>query len=159
MAKTKTKPKTSGERNKHLPAGRPGVPTPIDIHVGQRVRMRRTILGITQEKLAHVIGVSFQQVQKYERGVNRMGSSRLYDMANVLNVPVQYFFDEMDKKVADQAPRLRAGLSEVPDVEQPNDPMAKRETLELVRAYYKVTDYKMRKGVLDLLRTMSKTNE
>ena len=142
-----------------IPAGRPGVPNPVDIHLGQRIRMRRTILGITQEKLGEAAGVSFQQIQKYERGVNRVGGSRLYDFSKILDCPVQFFYDEMGKDVAAQSPMLRAGLELVPDIEQAIDPMAKRETLELVRAYYKIEDATIRKGALNMLRTLGKVSD
>ena len=118
--------------------------------------MRRTILGITQEKLGEAAGVSFQQIQKYERGVNRVGGSRLYDFSQILDCPVQYFYDEMGNDVKAQSPMLRAGLEIIPDIEQAMDPMAKRETLELVRAYYRITDPAIRKGALDMIRTLGK---
>src|SRR6202022_4033823 len=75
-------------------------PNPTDIHVGARVRLRRTLLGMSQEKLGNAVGLTFQQIQKYERGANRIGASRLYDMASVLDVPVQFFFDEMPAEPA-----------------------------------------------------------
>ena len=68
---------------------------PVDVHVGTRMRQRRTLLGMSQEKLGKAVGLTFQQIQKYERGANRMGSSRLYEFARVLDVPISYFFDEM----------------------------------------------------------------
>src|SRR5256885_4646469 len=71
-----------------------GKPNPVDVHVGARVRLRRTLLGMSQEKLGDAIGLTFQQVQKYERGANRIGASRLYDLSRVLDVPVSYFFEE-----------------------------------------------------------------
>src|ERR1700735_629684 len=77
--------------------GRPKIdsPSPVDLHVGSRVRLRRTLLGMSQEKLGNAVGLTFQQIQKYERGANRIGASRLFDMSRVLDVPVQFFFDEM----------------------------------------------------------------
>jgi transcriptional regulator with XRE-family HTH domain len=76
-----------------------GFPNPIDVHVGARIRLRRTLLGISQVALAEAIGLTFQQVQKYEKGVNRVSSSRLYDLAGILDVPLAYFFDEMSATV------------------------------------------------------------
>src|SRR4028119_625057 len=70
-------------------------PSPIDVHVGSRVRLRRTLLGMSQEKLGEALGLTFQQVQKYERGVNRIGASRLFDLSRVLDVPISFFFDDM----------------------------------------------------------------
>src|SRR3954464_4710551 len=74
---------------------RDGKPNPVDVHVGSRVRLRRTLLGMSQEKLGEAIGLTFQQVQKYERGANRLGASRLFDLRRVLDVPVSFFFDDM----------------------------------------------------------------
>ncbi|HEY5597511.1 MAG TPA: helix-turn-helix transcriptional regulator, partial [Kiloniellales bacterium] len=122
-----------------------GKPNPVDIHVGGRVRLRRTLLGMSQEKLGEAIGLTFQQVQKYERGANRIGSSRLYDLSRVLDVPVSFFFEEMPAGVAANSPaQRRSGMAEEPAAYE-RDPMAKRETLELVRAYYKISDPQLRK--------------
>ena len=84
-------------------------PNPIDIHVGSRVRLRRNMLGLSQEKLGEAIGLTFQQVQKYERGANRIGASRLHDLSRVLDVPVSFFFDDMDPV---RAPAIPAGFAE-----------------------------------------------
>lgn len=81
-----------------------GSPHPVDLHVGRRMRLRRNLLGISQETLAHKLGLTFQQVQKYERGLNRISSSRLFDISKVLNVRVSYFFDEMDEDVSAGSP-------------------------------------------------------
>src|SRR6266852_8380603 len=115
-------------------------PNPIDVHVGTRVRLRRTLLGMSQEKLGESLGLTFQQVQKYERGANRIGASRLWDLSRVLDCPVAFFFEEMDQQTASASPR---NLSvETPDLEpREGDQMTKRETLELVRAYYRIKDY------------------
>ena len=75
-----------------------GAPNPVDVYVGSRIRLRRQLLGWPQEKLAELLGVTFQQIQKYERGTNRLGASRLWDAANILEVPVGFFFDDMDKE-------------------------------------------------------------
>ena len=87
-------------------------PNPIDVHVGTRVRLRRTLLGMSQEKLGEAIGLTFQQVQKYERGANRVGASRLYDLSRVLDVPVSYFFEEMGADVARAAEARLGGMAE-----------------------------------------------
>ena len=135
-----------------------GKPNPVDIHVGGRVRLRRTLLGMSQEKLGEAIGLTFQQVQKYERGANRIGSSRLYDLSRVLDVPVSFFFEEMPAGVAANSPaQRRSGMAEEPAAYE-RDPMAKRETLELVRAYYRITDASVRKKVADLVKTMAATD-
>lgn len=135
-----------------------GFPNPIDVHVGQRIRQRRTLLGMSQEKLGEALGLTFQQVQKYERGANRVGSSRLFDLSRILDVPMSYFFDEMPASTASKSPsRLRGAIAEPkPEPFEP-DPMAKRETLELVRAYYRITDAPSRKRLFDLVKAMGRT--
>src|SRR3546814_3329079 len=82
-------------RGRKPSAGRTGSPDPVDVHVGGRVRLRRTLLGMSQEKLGSALGLTFQQIQKYERGTNRIGSSRLHQLSRVLDVPVSFFFDDM----------------------------------------------------------------
>jgi len=137
------------------PVGRPkmGKPHPIDVHVGSRVRLRRTLLGMSQEKLGEAIGLTFQQVQKYERGANRIGASRLFDLSRVLDVPVSFFFD--DAPATDTPPR-RLELNEEAAPFEP-DPMAKRETLELVRAYYRISNPAVRKRLFELTKSIANT--
>ena len=117
---------------------------PVDVHVGARVRQRRTLLGMSQEKLGAAVGLTFQQIQKYERGANRVGASRLYEFSKVLDVPVSYFFEEMPANVLVGrvgGGRGRKSLAEpASPFEEEKDPMIKRETLELVRAYYKIDE-------------------
>ena len=132
--------------------------SPIDAHVGSRVRLRRTLLGMSQEKLGDALGLTFQQVQKYERGVNRIGASRLFDLARVLDVPIGFFFDdlppEMGGNVAVRSRQAIYGFSEAQNgLEDEN--MNKRETLELVRAYYRITDPAVRKRVFDLIKSLA----
>jgi transcriptional regulator with XRE-family HTH domain len=149
-----------GAASERISAGRPGVPNPVDIHVGGRVRLRRTILGMSQERLGEALGLTFQQVQKYERGSNRIGASRLYDLSRVLDVPISFFYEDMDPEVAGQSPRLRAGLTQAPpEPYRESDPMARRETLELVRAYYKVRDSQVRKRILELCKAMARADD
>ncbi|VBB69315.1 Transcriptional regulator [invertebrate metagenome] len=135
-----------------------GSPNPIDVHVGSRVRLRRTLLGMSQEKLGDAIGLTFQQVQKYERGANRIGASRLWDLSRVLDVPVSFFFDDMIEGTAAQSPRMLAGTIEEPSSFEA-DPMSKRETLELVRAYYRITDPQVRKRVFELAKALASASE
>ncbi|MPY68846.1 MAG: helix-turn-helix domain-containing protein [Alphaproteobacteria bacterium] len=130
--------------------GRGGGPHPVDIHVGSRVRMRRTLLGMSQEKLGEALGLTFQQVQKYERGANRIGASRLHEISHILDVPVSFFFEEMGSEAAAST----SGLSDEP-AEFEHDPLAKRETLELVRAYYRITDPKVRKRIFELTKAVA----
>ena len=132
-----------------------GKPNPIDIHVGGRVRLRRTLLGMSQEKLGEAIGLTFQQVQKYERGANRIGSSRLFDLARVLDVPVSYFFEDMSADTAARTPSRIKGLGEVKTAPIEPDPMVKRETLELVRAYYRIGDPAIRKRLFELTKSLA----
>ncbi len=144
------------ERVRQRTGGRPRIetPSPIDVHVGSRVRLRRTLLGMSQEKLGQAIGLTFQQVQKYERGANRIGASRLYDLSRVLDVPVSFFFDDMSPESANAVAAHKAGLAEPAQAGFEADPMAKRETLELVRAYYKISDPNMRKRLFELTKAM-----
>jgi transcriptional regulator with XRE-family HTH domain len=148
----KKSPGRKGNRGR-TPSGKPN---PIDVHVGGRVRLRRTLLGMSQEKLGEALGLTFQQVQKYERGANRIGASRLFDLSRVLDVPVSFFFDDMSDETKSQAPSLLlgGGLEEPP---QPfdRDPMTKRETLELVRAYYRISDPQVRKRVYELAKALA----
>jgi transcriptional regulator with XRE-family HTH domain len=126
-------------------------PNPIDIHVGSRVRLRRTLLGMSQEKLGEAIGLTFQQVQKYERGANRIGASRLYDLSRVLDVPVSFFFDDINPEVV--AAAVESGESTAQHYEP--DPMMRRETLELVRAYYRIPDAQIRRRLFDLTKAIA----
>jgi len=118
-----------------------GSANPIDIHVGARMRLRRTLLGMSQEKLGEAIGLTFQQVQKYERGANRIGASRLFDLSRVLDVPVSFFFDDMPDAVQAQSPvavitGTAPAATEAATVGR--DHLTSRETLELVRHYYQI---------------------
>lgn len=131
----------------------------IDAHVGSRVRMRRTLLGLSQEKLGEALGLTFQQVQKYERGANRIGASRLYQISRVLEVPVSYFFDEMPDTISEVAPaHAPPGLAEQPE-HFDHDPLAKRETLELVRAYYRVNDSRVRRRIFELVKAIARSED
>lgn len=135
-----------------------GNPNPVDVHVGSRIRLRRTLLGMSQERLGDSLGLTFQQVQKYERGTNRVGASRLWDLSRVLDVPISFFYEDMSEGVADKSPRLIAGLDEEPEAIEA-DPLTKRETLELVRAYYRIADPTVRKRVFDLAKALASAAE
>jgi len=130
-------------------------PHPVDVHVGSRVRMRRTLLGMSQEKLGEALGLTFQQVQKYERGANRVGSSRLFEISRILDVPVSFFFEDMapETAAATSFAQPGQGLAEE-QAELERDPLAKRETLELVRAYYRIADPRVRKRVFELTKAL-----
>ena len=126
---------------------------PIDVHVGARLRQRRTLMGMSQTNLGDVLGVSFQQVQKYENGANRISASRLFDLARVFDVPIEYFFDDIPAAVAASSPAQGGGKAKKPPSYE-LDPMAKRETLQLVRAYYKISDPEIRKRLYELAKTL-----
>lgn len=135
-------------------------PNPIDIHVGSRVRLRRTLLGMSQEKLGEAIGLTFQQVQKYERGANRIGASRLYDLSRVLDVPVSFFFDDMNPTVTTAAEARLGGMTaETPNPTYEADPLMRRETLELVRAYYRILDPQIRRRLFDLTKAIANSSQ
>lgn len=131
-----------------------GTPSDIDIHVGQRVRVRRSLLGFSQEKLAESIGITFQQIQKYERGTNRVSAGRLFELSKILNVPVSYFFEQMTGAAnSDQAAR---GLSDnEQDKFEGPDVMTSKETLELVRTYYSIENPEMRKDIMKFIKSMA----
>ena len=123
-------------------------PRPVDAHVGSRVRLRRTMLGMSQEKLGQAIGLTFQQVQKYERGTNRIGSSRLYEL-----------FDDMPAEIEASVGTRGPIYTDDPGPEYEADALAKRETLELVRAYYRIRSPKVRKRVFELTKALAKADE
>jgi transcriptional regulator with XRE-family HTH domain len=148
LMQARTGPVGGGEKD--------GRPSPIDVHVGSRIRLRRTLLAMSQERLGDALGLTFQQVQKYERGVNRVGASRLFDLSRVLDVPISFFFDDMPETVTGSsagAGRRAAGFSENQDPFG-DDTMTRRETLELVRAYYRIADPSLRRKVFDLVKSM-----
>ena len=126
-----------------------GKPNNIDIHVGNRVRQRRTLLGLSQERLAGSLDLTFQQVQKYERGANRIGAGRLFELARALEVPVTYFFEDLDDDAA-----AANGVKDSAAGTYNADPMNQRETLLLVRAYYAIPDPAVRRRMLELMRSM-----
>ena len=147
--------KTAGK----YPRGRleDGTPNPIDAHVGGRVRLRRTLMGLTQDQLGEAIGLTFQQVQKYERGANRIGASRLFDVARVLDVPVSFFFDDLDDATKASSPAAIIKGESLQTTATSNtdpDPMCRRETLELVRAYYSISDPQVRRRVYELAKAL-----
>ena len=128
-------------------------PNPIDIHVGARLRLRRTLLGLSQEKLGEAVGITFQQLQKYERGSNRISASRLFNLSQVLDVPVSYFFEDLSLSER-QKPIATMAESPLPTETEEFETMARRETLELVRAYYRIDDSAVRKRTFDLLKAL-----
>lgn len=127
-------------------------PDPVDIHVGGRVRLRRTLLSMSQEKLASALGITFQQVQKYENGTNRVGASRLFHIAKVLKVPVSFFFEGYNNMSDDSAQ-----VAETQEGIEASDMLNKKETVDLVRAYYTIEDPIVRKKFLEMIKTFAKT--
>ncbi len=136
----------------------PSAFNPIDVHVGTRLRARRTLLGLSQTVLANSIGLTFQQLQKYESGHDRISASRLYDLSQILDVDIDYFFDEMDQATQKASPAQISQRNPDPFPKRPaksDNPLIKRETLELVRAYYKIHDPKIRSHVRRLFKSVS----
>lgn len=130
-------------------------PDPIDLHVGSRVKMRRTHLGMSQGKIGNSLGLTFQQIQKYERGANRIGSSRLFKLSNLLDVPVAYFFNDMPDQLERHARSFSDGNPETFD----QDRLAQNETLELVRNYYKIENTKVRKRIFEFIKGIAQVGK
>jgi transcriptional regulator with XRE-family HTH domain len=122
---------------------------PIDVHVGARVRMRRKMLGFSQQALAEILGITFQQVQKYERGANRIGASRLHELSKALDAPVAFFFDDADPVYAPPS-------SDAPDVtEVEGDPLKREETIDLVDSYYQIGEERARRCLFNVARVLA----
>lgn len=121
---------------------------PVDVHVGKRIRHRRWLVGMTQQQLAEKVGIKFQQIQKYETGMNRVSASRLWDISDVLGVEINFFFDEMSED-NESGENTAAGARNMP-----MDIMADREAVELVRSYYAIPEHQRRR-LFDLARVLS----
>ncbi len=130
-------------------------PNPIDVHVGSRVRFRRMLLGMSQEKLAEKLGLTFQQIQKYEKGINRIGASRLFDLARVLSVPVQFFYEEVPVAGAEVAQMVPAGFAESGPETSIVEFLKSRDGLELNKAFVRIQDVKARRAIVDLVRSLA----
>jgi transcriptional regulator with XRE-family HTH domain len=124
-----------------------GIPDPVDVHVGVRIRTRRLLLGMNQETLASALGLTFQQVQKYEGGANRVSASRLAEVAEVLGVPVSYFFNDLDL----------AGETATPDEQEIREMMQRPEAIELIRWYYAIADSGVRDQFLEMVKTVAQS--
>ncbi|MFQ8431041.1 helix-turn-helix domain-containing protein [Amaricoccus sp. W119] len=122
---------------------------PVDVHVGKRVRHRRWMVGMTQQQLGDLVGIKFQQIQKYETGMNRISASRLWDIAQALDVSISFFFEgfESEEAAHDAAPAAAAGDTR-------GDLLADKEALELVRSYYAIPEAQRRR-LFDLARVLS----
>ncbi|MDJ1158753.1 helix-turn-helix transcriptional regulator [Chelatococcus sp. SYSU_G07232] len=132
-------------------------PNPIDKHVGSRVRMRRMLVGMSQEKLGDALGLTFQQVQKYEKGTNRIGASRLQQISKVLGVPVEFFFDGAPH--ADAAHVNGEGFAETPAAAYVSDFLATSEGVQLTKAFVRIKDPKLRRRIIDLVATIAGDDE
>jgi transcriptional regulator with XRE-family HTH domain len=123
---------------------------PIDIQVGNRVRIRRMLIGMSQERLGDLLGLTFQQVQKYEKGVNRIGAGRLYEVSRILNVPIDFFYEGVASEPGAPAPEAAPPVLEF---------VSSGEGLQLSLAFMKIKDVKVRKRVLDLVKSLSEEEE
>ena len=122
---------------------------PVDVHVGARLRLRRMALGVSQEKLGEQLGVTFQQVQKYEKGANRIGASRLYQISRVLEAPIQYFFEDLPEEIGDSGTPSEETMPPVSDF------VSTSEGLELNLAFAKIKDHATRKHLAQLVRSVA----
>ena len=130
----------------------------VDVHVGKRIRLRRTLLGMSQEQLGVALNITFQQVQKYERGANRVSASRLWDISQIIDVPISYFFEDMSDSTVRSSPRkVATGNAGEVIVDEIKDPMARRETLELVRTYYSIEHAHVRRRIADMVKAIATT--
>ena len=126
----------------------------IDLHVGNRLRLRRALMGISQERLGDALSLTFQQIQKYERGTNRIGASRLFEMACVLDVPVTYFFDGLPPEILEKLPNISTS-GDFPERDAVNpDILMTKDTVDLIRAFYDIPDSELRRRIIDFLRTL-----
>lgn len=128
-------------------------PNPTDIYVGSRIRLRRTMLGMSQESLGEQLGITFQQIQKYEKGTNRVGASRLQAISSILNVPVSFFFEDQPNQ---DGPR---GFAEDASGAFSLDFVGTAEGLQLNRAFVKISDPKIRRRVIDLVKALGSDDE
>ena len=126
-----------------------GVPAPVDVHVGARVRTRRLLIGMNQETLARALGLTFQQVQKYEGGANRISASRLSQIADVLGVPIAYFFSDLEPGGGEPSPR---------ELES-RERLQRPETIELIRSYYAIGDSATRRQFLDMVKAVAQSHQ
>lgn len=131
-------------------------PNPIDKHVGSRVRMRRVLIGMSQERLGDALGLTFQQVQKYEKGTNRIGASRLQQISRILGMPVEFFFE--GAPTGEQEP-VSVGFNDVADTPYVADFLSTNEGVQLNRAFLRIKDPKMRRRVVDLVNAIAGEEE
>ncbi|VVT30519.1 helix-turn-helix domain-containing protein [Rhizobium sp. EC-SD404] len=125
-------------------------PNPIDIHVGSRIRLRRTMMGMSQEKLGESLGITFQQIQKYEKGTNRVGASRLQNISSILSVPVSFFFEDAPGDTS-----TPGGFSEAASPNYVVDFLSSSEGLQLNRAFVRIEDPKVRRKLIELAKALA----
>ncbi|OYR10419.1 helix-turn-helix domain-containing protein [Brucella grignonensis] len=130
-------------------------PNPIDVHVGSRIRLRRNMLGLSQEKLGENLGITFQQIQKYEKGTNRVGASRLQAISSILTVPVSFFFED----APGSNPTSQAGFAEDNEATYVVDFLNSNEGVQLTRAFTKIADPKVRRKIIDLVKSLAAEGE
>lgn len=154
---------SNGVQDRAAGAGKPakrqgakkGGPDPIDVHVGGRVRLRRMIMGMSQDALGKALGLTFQQIQKYEKGANRIGAGRLKQLSELLEVPVQFFYDDYDDIIGAPA----RGFAEDPEQDEFMEFVRSPEGVKLCRYYAQISDPEVRKRVLELVRSISGTED
>lgn len=129
-------------------------PNPIDIHVGSRVRLRRTMIGMSQEKLGDALGITFQQIQKYEKGANRVGASRLQEISRVLNTPISFFFED-----APGSPGSGEGFQETTSTNYVVDFLSSSDGLQLNKAFVKIEDPKVRRKLVELAKALANESD
>ena len=129
-------------------------PHPVDIHVGSRVRLRRMLIGMSQEKLGEKLGLTFQQVQKYEKGANRIGASRLFEISQILNVPVSHFFEDLPNMDENG----KGGFSDTSSADFISQTLTSPEGLQIMRGFYSIRDTKVRRRLVDLVAALSDTD-
>ena len=156
MGKKATAVKTAKAKkpvSKQAPQKKKGGPDPVDVHVGGRVRLRRMVLGMSQDALGKALGLTFQQVQKYEKGANRIGAGRLMQLSELLEVPIQFFYDDYDTPIGREFGFAESGNDDDPFMEL----LHSQEGVELCRCYASIEDPKVRKRVLELVRSIAET--
>lgn len=136
-----------------------GRASPVDEHVGNKLRQRRTLVGMTQEDLANAVGITFQQVQKYENGANRVSAGRLFEFSKILTVPVSFFFENFGGTGKKSFQRLGMAEGAQDAFEGPENVMEKKETIDLIRIYYSIHDPKVRKNLLNLAKSMAENQK
>lgn len=132
-------------------------PHPVDVHVGSRVRLRRMLLGMSQEKLGERLGLTFQQVQKYEKGANRIGASRLYEISRILDVPVSHFFEDLPSHDDKNGKDGKDGFSESATVDFMAETLTSPEGLQMMRSFYAIREPKVRRRIVDLVAALSES--